>query len=192
MSYVIQNFYNRNKHIAFTPRFKFLFFLYNIEKLFTFFKFNTFLYFINKSNTYNFDYFFLFLKVFFSKQYVKILYKMNLDLVGNYNNNLTKSAIYHTFNGVSTLLDNKFFHATLNFSFEEYLFNYYFCSLKTVNTRINNQCYKNIFFFFMLVFSFIWYQHSSFIKFYLNFIPITYHFQISRFYNGYFLKIYNF
>ena len=38
MSYVIQNFYDSNKKINLTPRFKFFFYMSNLEKFFFFYK----------------------------------------------------------------------------------------------------------------------------------------------------------
>jgi hypothetical protein len=192
LSYVIQNFYNRSRHVILTPRFRFLYILCNLEKFFVFFKFNTILYLMFKLSVYQIDYFFFFIKAFFSRLYIKLLYKTNLELIGNYTNNLTKSSIYWTFANI-----NRFFKFRQSFlspllPLDEYLYNYYFFSIKTVNVRINNQLYKNIFFFFMIFFPSLWLQHASYLRYYLNFILITYHFQISRFYNGHFLRIYNF
>lgn len=177
--------------MSFTPKLKFLFILINLEKFFIFFKFNIFLYFLNKTNAYVYDYLFIFLKVFFFKSYIRILNNMNLDLVGNYTNNLIKSSIYCIFIRITRFFNNKKIDVIFNFINNYYFFNLYFYSVKNVNIRINNQLFKNIFFFWMLILPYIWYQCVSISNFYLNFLLITYHFQISRFYNGYFLKIYS-
>lgn len=155
MSYVIQNFYTRSRHSPLTPRFKFLLLLNNLEKFFTFFKFNASLYFLNKLNDYSFDYFFFFLKTFFSKQYLKLLYKTNLSLVGNYDNNLTKGSVFYIFNNIYRFLRNESLDLKLDLLSTEYLYNLYYYSIKILNTKINDQLYKNIFFNFMLVLSFL-------------------------------------
>ena len=177
MSYVIQNFYDSNKKISLTPRFKFLLILNNLEKFFVFIKINTFLNFTHKLNYFFLNYFFLFL---------------NLSLIGNYTNNLTKSYIYNIFFNIYSFfkINNLIFNQ--NVISKTYLFNLYFYTIKTFNVKINNNFYKNIFFYFMLINPFIWYQHTSNLKIYLNFILINYNIRISRFYNGHFLRIYNY
>lgn len=192
MSYVIQNFYDCSKKITKTPRFKFFFILNNISKFYIFLKFNTFFHFISKNNNLSISYFPLFFKYFFSKYYLKLIYNANLTLVGNYLNNLTKGYIFHIFNNIDLFLSNK----TSSLSFfkvnEKFLYNFYFFSIKTLNVKVNKNFYKNIFFFFMIMSPFMWYQHTSSFKFYLNFIFINYSLKSFRFYNGYFLKVYSF
>lgn len=192
MSYVIQNFYDSNKKITLTPRFKFFFILNNLEKFFIFIKINTFLNFSNKLNSSNFNNLNIFFKYFFSKQFLKFLYQLNLNLVGNYTNNLIKSFIYIIFYNLNNFLElnNNVIFFKLNNSLLFY--NIYYLPIKTLNIRINNNFYKNIFFYFMLINPFLWYQYSSFLKFYLNYIFINYNLKLSRFYNGHFLKIYNY
>lgn len=192
MSYVIQNFYDCNRKITTTPRFKFLFFLINLEKFFIFLKFNNFLSFNKKPNSFFLDYFFVFIKYFFSKNYIKMFNNLNLEYVGTYLNNLTKSYIYHIFKNIDFFLNFSAPRLEFNLFKNEYFYNSYFFSIKTINTRINNRLFKNSFFFLMLSMPYIWYQHSSFIRFYLNFILVNYNLKIARFYNGYFLRIYNF
>jgi hypothetical protein len=192
MSYVIQNFYDSNKKITLTPRFKFFFILTNLDKFFIFFKFNTFINVTFKVNSFNISYWNIFFKYFFSKQFIKFVYQLNLDYIGNYTNNLTKSYIYYIFFNI-----NNFFKiANLNFKFinstPRWIDNLYLLPIKILNIRINSTFYKNIFFYFMLINSFLWYQHSSNLRFYLNFIFINYNLKTSRFYNGYFLRIYNY
>jgi hypothetical protein len=194
LSYVIQNFYDFNKKVSLTPRFKFFFLLNNLEKFFIFIKINTFLKYSNKLNFNYLNTFNLFFKYFFSKQYFKLLFQLNLNLVGNYTNNITKSSIYIIFYFFEKFLNlNK-----IPFKFKNLLlidkinYNLYFLPIKVLNIRINNNFYKNIFFFFMLINSFLWYQHSSTIKFYLNFIFVNYNLKSSRFFTGYFLRVYNY
>lgn len=192
MSYVIQNFYDSNKKISLTPRFKFLLILNNLEKFFVFIKINTFLNFTHKLNYFFLNYFFLFFKYFYSKQYIKNLFQINLSLIGNYTNNLTKSYIYNIFFNIYSFFKINNLTFNQNVISKTYLFNLYFYTIKTFNVKINNNFYKNIFFYFMLINPFIWYQHTSNLKIYLNFILINYNIRISRFYNGHFLRIYNY
>lgn len=192
MSYVIQNFNDLNRKINFTPRFKFFFFLNNLDKIIFFIKINTFLNISNKLNFNNFNISNSFFKYFFSKQFIKFLFQLNLNLVGHYTNNLIKSSIYLIFFNLNKIFD---YNKIYNYKYSEnknLIYNSYYLSIKTFNTRINNSFYKNVFFFLLLNNSFIWYQHNSFLKFYLNFIFINYTLKSFRFYNGHFLKIYNY
>jgi hypothetical protein len=113
MSYVIQNFYDSNKKIALTPRFKFLFILINLEKFFIFFKLNTFFNTTFLINFFSISYLSVFFKYFFSKQFIKLIYQLNLDYVGSYTNNLTKSFIYHTFFNINNYFKVGSFNFTL-------------------------------------------------------------------------------
>lgn len=192
MSYVIQNFYDSNKKVNLTPRLKFFFFLNNLEKFFFFVKINTFLNLSNKLNLNKLNNLNIFFKYFFSKQFIKFLFQLNLNLVGQYTNNITKSSIFLIFYNL-----NKFFNLSKisfykNFQFNCLAFNLYYLPIKTLNVRINNNFYKNIFFYFMLINTFIWHQNVSSLKFYLNYIFITYNLKSSRFYNGHFLQVYNY
>ena len=192
MSYVTQNFNDLNKKINLTPRFKFFFFLNNLDKILFFIKINTFLNISNKLNFNNFNFLNNFFKYFFSKQFIKFLFQLNLNLVGHYTNNLTKSSIYIIFFNLNkTFTYSKIFKYKY-YSFRSLVFNFYYLSIKTFNVRINNSFYKNIFFFFLLNNSFIWYQHNSFLQFYLNYIFANYTLKSFRFYNGHFLKVYNY
>jgi hypothetical protein len=192
MSYVIQNFNDYNKKINLTPRFKFFFLLNNLEKFFFFFKINTFLNLSTKLNLNQINNFNIFFKYFFSKQFIKFFFQLNLNLVGQYTNNLTKSSLFNIFYNF-----NKFFNLNKTFYLKIYypshlIFNIYFLPIKTLNIRINNTFYKNVFFYFMLSNSFIWYQYSSNLRFYLNYIFVNYTLKSFRFYNGHFLRIYNY
>lgn len=192
MSYVIQNFYDFNKKINLTPRFKFFFFLNNLEKFFFFLKINTFLNLSGKLNLNQLNNFNIFFKYFFSKQFIKFFFQLNLNLIGQYNNNITKSSIYTIFYNFNKFFNLNKIYLFKNFQSETLIFNIYFLPIKTLSIRINNNFYKNIFFYFMLINSFIWYQHTNSLKFYLNFIFINYTLKSFRFYNGHFLRVYNY
>lgn len=175
-----------------TPRIKFFFLLNNLEKFFVFFKFNTFLQSFLKINDFNITYLNLFFKYFFSKQFIKFTHQFNLDFIGNYTNNLTKSYVYYFYFNLNNFLKIKLNPSLTLKSNKLFLYNLYYFSIKTLNIKINSLFYKNIFFYFMLINPFLWYQHTSNLKFYLNFIFINYSLKISRFYNGHFLRIYNY
>ena len=192
MSYVIQNFSDFNKKVNLTPRFKFIFIFNNLEKFFIFLKLNTFLNMSNNLNYNNLNYYNIFFKYLFSKQFIKFLFQLNLNLIGNYTNNITKSSIYGIFFNLNNFFNLNKIYIRNKLHIKNYLFNLYFLPIKTLNIRINNNFYKNIFFYFMIINPFLWYQHSSNLKFYLNYIFINYIFKISRFYNGHFLRIYNY
>jgi len=192
LSYVIQNFYESNKKVNLTPRFKFLFILNNLEKFFIFIKINTFL---NLSNKLNFNFlntFNLFIKYFFSKQFIKFIFQLNLILVNNYTNNLSKSSLYFIFYNLNKFLNLNKVCFKINNLYNVNLYNLYYSPIKVINTRVNNNFYKNIFFYFMLINPYIWYQHTSSLKFYLNYIFVNYTLKSFRFYNGHFLRIYNY
>jgi hypothetical protein len=44
----------------------------------------------------------------------------------------------------------------------------------------------------MFINPFLWYQHTSNFRFYLNIMFINYNLKTSRFYNNYFLRVYNY
>lgn len=182
--------------MAITPRFKFLFILNNLEKFFTFFKLNISLFLINRTSLFTFNYFYLFLRYFYSKQFLKLMTILNLNLIGAYNNNLVKSSIYFFFSNILILFKNVnqgwVVFDSLTPHEDTFLFNFYFFAIKTVNFKINKTFFKNIFFFFMSVLPFLWYQHTNFFKFYINFFFTTYNLQLHKFYNGYFLRIHNY
>ncbi len=194
MSYVIQNFYDYHKKIKLNPRFKIFFFLNNLEKFFIFIKINTLFNINYRFNNLYLFYFNLFFKYFFSKYYVKLIYNFNLKLINNYTNNLTKSSIYFFFFNFNNFFSLKkvkllkFKVLSLNFQ------NTYLTPIKTLNISLtnSNNLYRNVFFYLLLINPFIWYQNSSSFFFYLNYIFINYTLKIFRFYNGYFLRIYNY
>ena len=156
MSYVIQNFNDINKKITLTPRFKFFFFLNNLNKFLIFFKFNTFLNSFSKINNLQINYFNVFFKYLFSKQFIKFTYQFNLNYVGNYTNNLIKSYIFFFFYNLNNFLKFNVYIFFNKHSFNnKFLYNTYYFSIKTLNIKIPTLFYKNIFFYFMLINSFI-------------------------------------
>ena len=80
------------------------------------------------------------------------MFQLNLNLVGNYTNNITKSSvffIFYNFNKFFNTESKLLFHK--NFNVDKLLFNLYVLPVKTLNIRINNNFYKNIFFHFMFI-----------------------------------------
>lgn len=192
MSYVIQNFYDFNKKIALTPRFKSIFFYNNLNKFFIFIKLNTFFYLNKKFNFFYLNYFPLFFKYFFSKQFFKIFNKNNISIMSNYDNNLTKSTIYKVYFNFYLFFKNISFKNSPILSKKTILYNLYFLPIKILNIKLNTIFFKNIFFFLLINNFFIWFQNTNNFKFYLNFIFVNYFWKISRFYSTHFLRIYNY
>jgi hypothetical protein len=195
MSYVIQHFNDFNKRVAMTPRFRFLLFFNNLNKFFIFLKYNTFLFFINKSYSAKINYFFLFDKFFYSRQYFKYLYYINFELVGAYDNNFLRSTAYSIFNEFNrTNFNNTVYLSKVLFSLDDtfYFFNLFLTPIRVINLKLQKTFYKNVFFYLMLIFPQIWMQKQKNFKFYLNFILTFYNLKIFRFYSGYFLRTYNF
>lgn len=192
MSYVIQNFADLTKKPITTPRFKFFFFLINIDKFFIFLKFNNFLNFNKIQNSLTLSYSNLFIKSFFSKSYIKIINNLNFNFTGFYLNNLIKSYVFLFFKTLSLFLKfNTGVILTSNYK-HLYLYKFYLMPIKTLNIKVNDKLFKNLFFYFMFFTSSVWYQHTSFFNFYLNFIIVNSNLKINRFFNTYFLKIYNY
>jgi len=192
MSYVIQNFYDSNKKIILTPRFKALFFLTNLQKFIIFIKLNTFFSYTKIFNNFKLNHFFIFFKHFFSNQFFKILYKNNVLNVSNYDNNLTKSYTFSFYYNLNCHLNNYFNIFNLNLFKNNFLYNIYLLPIKIINIKLNKTFFKNFFFILFIHNFFIWLQIDNKFKFYLNFIFIIYNWKISRFYNTHFLRIYNY
>jgi len=193
LSYVIQNFYDSNRKIALSPRFKFFYIFKNINKFFIFIKLNSFFKFNHLYNIFNINYFNPFFKHFFTKSYIKLIYNTNLTLLGNYTNNLTKSFIFLIFFNFINFFKNKniiFINQFFNPS--KFFFNSYIIPIKAINIKLSKFFYKNLFFYFLITISFIWYQHTSNLNFYLSFFFINYNLKTFRFFNNHFLRIYNF
>lgn len=166
--------------------------LINIQKFIFFIKSHSYVFFIKKTNSFNFNYFSIFLKYFFSKYYLKLIDKSNFLQVDNYLNNLIKGSIFKIFQLLNKFLINGNFQFKFNWFKSHYFFNSYFYSIKSTNFKINFRLSENLFFFFVAFTPFLWYQHSSFLKFYLNFILIISSFKMHKFFSGFFFKIYNY
>lgn len=194
MSYVIQNFNTPTRHIVFTPKLKSLVLLLNVEKIFFFFKINTHFFYCSVKNFTQINYFFIFHKYFYSRYLFLLFHKFNSPNTSFYDNNLHKSFRYHFFKTFLALLSNPYKVRTTHvFELQDDIsFNQYHLSVKTINYKLPKSYYKNLFFFFMSAFSFLWYQHTSYFRFYLNFVLVNNVLTLSPFYNGYFLHVYNF
>lgn len=195
MSYVIQNFNESRRKLILTPRIKQLFFLLHVDKFIFFIKFSTLFSLASHLNTSIGSSNLIFIKYFFSKLHLKLLNSLNLQNVGFYLNNLIKSYVYLSFQKLNSSFETKFnlnFKKYSYFSNSYYFFNLYWAPIKLLRVRINNNFFKNVFFFLMFHASFLWYSHNSNIRFYLNFLIINRNLNINRFFGSYFLKIYNF
>lgn len=178
-----------------TPRVKFLLFFNNLNKFFIFLKYNTFLFFINKSYDTKIRYCSLFDKFFFSRQYFKYMYRVNFDLVNIYDNSFSRSLAHKIFNQIIKYNFKTPCYSSLDlviFDEFKYTFNQCLITLKLINIKLQKTFFKNSFFYFMLIFPQIWWQKQKNIQFYLNFILTFYNLKTFRFYSGYFLRTYNF
>lgn len=193
MSYVVQNFYEANKKIILTPRFKAFFFLMHLKKFIIFIKLNVFFSYTKIFNIFKLNHFFIFFKHFFSNQFFKILYKNHIFSVSNFDNNLIKSYSFNFYYLINQNFNNNFIKFNIDpFAFKTvFLYNNYLLPIKIINIKLNKNFFKNIFFFFFIHNFFLWIQIDNKFKFYLNFIFIIYNWKISRFYNTHFLRIYN-
>lgn len=183
MSYVIQNFYKPNYKFAITPRLRIFISLKSINFFLFFFKFKNFLILPLYTPLFGF---------FFNKGLTDYFYKLLLDFSGNYSNVVSATGVYWNFKILDNFLKtNQAIFPIKNLN-ESYFFNLYYLSIKIINMKLNKTYFKNIFFFFILFLSEIWYQFHTHIFFYLNFFFIKNNFKMYKFYNGYFLRVYNF
>lgn len=174
-----------------TPKLKYLIFLKSFKYVLIFIKinlqiFNTnVFYFLRTSSL------LLFYRYFYYFKLLKFFNIINLNLVGNYNNNLKKSIVFYNFK----FLDNVFEQRPLSLiniaPKKHLLFNQYYTSIKIVNFQLNKRFFQSVFFYFLNAFSYMW-VHSDFLfKFYLNFFFASYSLNMYKFYNGRFFKVYN-
>lgn len=190
MSYVIQNIFNENSLLQFTPRTKMYFFFKN-SQIFYFFLLQNFFYLFLKKNFYFLNqYKFFFISFFFFNQTFKILKKINLSLLSFYDNRLTKSYIFWFYKTLIKSFKNNFF----NNSFLElsiyFSFNNHLLSIKFFNTNLSNLFFKNIFFNLLLINSFLFFNNNVFITYLKNSLNIVEDVSIYPFYNGYFFNVY--
>lgn len=184
MSYVIQNFYKLNLMTVVTPRLREAVFFKWITVFFLYVKLN--------NSLKKFSYFTLLSNFFFANGIFNFFYKLNFKISANYANELTKSFTYWKFKILNSLLANKFLFLTKIKLESFFLYNLYFLAIKTVNVKVTKTFFKNFFFFLLFFLSQPWCQNSLVFSFYLNFILTKNNFKIYKFYNGYFLKVYNF
>lgn len=193
MSYVLQNFYPHSRSLTVTPRLKFMLIANNADVLITFFKTWNFLHLSRTANSFELSLFFVFLRYLFSRQLLFWLKRVNLVLMGFYANNLFTGAIYHTYKNLIlpfSMLRPYSRIVTLGRG-GALLYNLYFLSVKVLHIKVVKRLFRNFFFFLMAFSTFIWYQHTSLFKFYLNFILVNPSLLICPFYNGFFLHIYS-
>ena len=193
MSYVIQNFSFKTELIIITPRLRFLVVLKSLKFFFVFFKLSFFFKLFNNTVFLSTAHCTTMYNHLFNKQLAKILRNLNLTLLGNYTNNVTKAAIFHTLNNTYMHFKKNRQYSNLRLCWRQYLlYNIVFLSVKVANNKINKKFYQNTFFTLLLYLSQIWFPHSLLFSFPLNFFFINYSNQMFRFYNGHFWKIYNF
>lgn len=193
MSYVIQNFFQPSRNITITPKFKLLNFLNNINLFLLFFKLNIFSGFLNFGSNRSLNFFYIFNKYFFSFYILKLIKKSNQKILSVYTNNFFLSILFYNYKIIKNHLSSGFIFFNQLIPFKNYyFFNLYFLSVKLVKVNVIKKFYKNIFFFFLLLWPSLWFQHNPYFKFSLNFFFCTSTIQIFKFYNGPFFKVYNF
>lgn len=192
MSYVIQNFYNLPRLVVITPKFKYLVMLNSLSILYTFFKLNNYLYTHHNLAGAPVGYLVSLFKVFFIKSSNNFFSKLITKLSSKYPNELTKSAVYWSYFSMNLFLDKRPSVLSDVPCRGVLLFNVYFLAIKVINVKLHKTFYRNTFFYLMLILPSMWYSHHDFTKFHLNFFFIKYNLQVCNFYNGHFLRVYNF
>lgn len=192
MSYVIQNFFYSARNLTITPKVRFLIVLKLIHYLIFFFRFSYYMFFSSRFFPNQPMVLIPFFQVFFVRHPAKTLETLNFKLVGNYLNNTIQSSVYWSFRILSHYLRYETLLTTPVYVSKFLLFNSVFLSIKVINIPLNKKMYDSVFFFLMAHLSQLWYCPMQNISFYLNFFFTPYSFQMFKFFNGYFLRIYNF
>jgi hypothetical protein len=186
-----------------TPRFKFVFFFFNLNKIIFFFNEALSIFYFQKKNSNFNSFFFLFYKFFFSRQFKKIIKKINFKFVGFYDNKLVRSLAFWIFK-ISILNLNKFssfkkFHYLTGIqkrcpSLRPFIaHNQHLLSFPILNLRFFKRNYKNFFFFLMLCSVNHWFDFNNTFNFYYNFVIVNQDmFTFYPFCSNYFLNVYNF
>jgi len=193
LNYTIQNFSPFLRNTTLTPRIKSIIILNNFDKMAIFLKLNFYLNVIKSSNFFEINYFLTFWKYFFAKQFFFLLNKSNKDISNFYTNNCQKSANYFIFTNLFVFLRLKKYILRVKSvdAADSLINNLYFLSIKAISVKINKKFYKNLLFFLMISFSYIWQQHTIFFKFYLNFLLTNHNWHVYVFFANYFLHIHN-
>lgn len=203
MSYVIQNLHFNSILNTRTPRFKFYFFYLNLNRILFFFNQTLWIfYFKLQPSSFNSNVFF-FHKFFFSRQFKKVIKKVNFKFVGFYDNRLVRSLAFWIFTlSILNLNLINIFQKMKYFAFVEkkcpirssnLISNQYILSFPILNVRFFQQHYKNFFFFIMLFNIHQWLDFNNFFQFYYNFIIVNNYMTLFYpFYSNYFLNVYNF
>lgn len=199
MSYVIQNFNNLNKKITLTPRSKSIWLFSNKRIIIFFFQMKILSSFTWNKIANNYSIYLLFIHYLFIKQIKKYVFTPNLKFMGSYDNKLTRTSTNFLIKQLflSYKLNIKQTHdyilnPSTNLFQEYYIFNAYLLPIKILMFGFTKFFYKNSFFYFLLCWSFIWYQRPIQLRFYLNFILTIPTLNIFKFHNNYFLKVYNY
>ena len=185
MSYVIQNFIKFNSNLILTPRLKFIIFLRNYKIFSYLLKHRYFVY-----NYKQFNFFFLFYKFFFKNIFIKFKQIISLTNLNYYKNNFSKSLIYWNLTHIVNVFEYD------KFSLDKYVINFcnkkeYLAPVKTFSINLKNKFYKNLFYFILFYLSKNWLIIFKKFCFPTNFFFINYNFQLYKFFNGPFFKVYN-
>lgn len=135
--------------------------------------------------------FYLFVRYMFAKQPVRILCGTDLTSMGCYANNVTVASAHSVFKNFDGALVRPAAFAVSALE-SDYRYNLYMLSHRILSIRPRASIFRGAFFSLMLSSPSLWYQHSSRLVFYLNFVIANYDLRILRFYGEYFLKVYNY
>ena len=167
--------------------------LKNINLFLLFFKLNLFTTFLNFNSSSQTNLFFTFNKFFFSFLLLKLITKSNHQFLSVYTNNFQLSLLFHNFKVIDEhLVFNSLPIKSQIVLGDCFALNTYFLAIKVVKITLTKKFYKNFFFYLLLIWTPIWYQHNTFFSFYSNFLMTTCTLRLFKFYNGPFFKIYNF
>lgn len=194
MSYVIQNYTNLNKKITTTPRFKAIWLFLNLTKIIIFLKMKTLSSFIWEKLSSHQSIYVVFIYFLFTKQIPKFISNLNFKFVGDYDNKLIRTSSIYFFRVIWFFIKTREIpaHYLINQIDNAYVYNLYFLPIKVITFGISKFFYKNIFFYHLLMWGFIWHQQPVQLRFYLNFIFTRPTLNLFKFYSNYFLKVYNY
>ena len=198
MRFVIQNYTLINKKVAVTPRLRALLILNNLVFFFLFYKNFYFFNWTNSPNVFSFNFFQILYKFFFFKQFLFFFKKMTLGLAGYYLNNFIKSVLFFFYKGLTLFFNTQFLPFTRAFVLRntkvqrKLVLNGAFFAIKTLNVTITKTFFKSFFFMLFFFSTLLWYQHTNFIKFYLNFLLINPNYMLTPPFADFFLPVFNF
>lgn len=182
MSYVIQNF-NNSCSLALTPKIKLILFLKNKDFIFYLLK-----YFYKIFNFKYCNISYVFYKIFFKNTLFKLKNLISIKLLNYYKNTFSLSLVYWNLLYICNFKNNLKNSDIFNyFNVKEV----YLIPVKTFPAFFRNKFFKILFFNFIFYLFNVWSDFNINFNFNISFFFINYNFQLYKFYNGPFFKIYN-